>query len=117
MDQTMSSITTCPFCGQSVDLTAFFCQTCGKKLREKPVGTGVSAQLFLYALSVLVPPFGIGLTLRYYKSPDAKAKQIGLISLVLTIISLVVLTVTSIFYVQNLFAQINQSMSGLNYGF
>ncbi len=82
----------CPSCGQEVDVTAFYCQNCGKKIREKPPGTGVGAQVLVYALSLFLPPLNIPLSFKYLRMQDIKSKRIGWISLVIMAVSLVVIT-------------------------
>ena len=78
----------CPFCSTPLDAAAFFCPTCGKNVKEKPLSTGILTQIGLYLVSVLLPPLFIGWTLKYLKSKDPTAKQVGMISLGLTIISI-----------------------------
>ena len=100
----------CPYCNHSIDATAYFCPNCGKKVREKPVSAAFSEQLSLYALSILAPPFFIGRTWRYLRSPDPQAKTVGLLSLVFTIIALVVATWTTYVFIQNINTQVDDAM-------
>lgn len=79
---------TCPFCAAPVGESNYFCANCGKKLKEKPVSTSFTALVGLYLVSVFLPPFGLGLTIRYLKSTEPTAKTMGIISLLLTILAL-----------------------------
>ena len=79
----------CPFCHTQIDPVAYFCPNCGKKVPEKPISTGLWPQVLLYLLSFFLPPLNLILTIRYLKSPDPKAKQVGLISLGLMTVGIV----------------------------
>jgi hypothetical protein len=100
----------CPFCNQEIDPTAFFCPLCGKNVRAKPLSTSIGARILVYLLSVLVPPFGLGLTFRYLRSPDSKAKKIGRISMILTITALIVICWLTFYLTKNISDQVNQEM-------
>lgn len=101
----------CPFCNVQIDPSAFFCPNCGKKVREKPVGIGWADQTKLYLISIIIPPFNLGLTRRYLKSPDEKTKIIGIISLVLTFASLILITWYSINLINSVNTQVNQTLN------
>ncbi len=99
----------CPFCQTPVEATFFFCPTCGKKIREKPISTGIWPQLGLYALSLLLPPLNLPLTIRYLKAPG-NAKTIGIISLILMCISLIAGIWVYKIFVTNLQTQVNETL-------
>jgi hypothetical protein len=101
----------CPFCSTLVDASAFFCPTCGKNLRVKPLSTGIATQIGLYAVSVLLPPLFLFWTMKYLKSTDPKAKQIGMISLGLTIAALIIAIWLSIAFTKSLTQDINQQFN------
>jgi hypothetical protein len=101
----------CPFCSTLVDTTAFFCSVCGKNVKEKPLSTGILTQIGLYLVSVFLPPLFLGLTIKYLKSKDPKAKQVGMISLGLTVITLIVVIWLSISVAKNLTRTINQQFN------
>jgi|PlaIllAssembly_1097288.scaffolds.fasta_scaffold275985_1 hypothetical protein len=100
----------CPFCNQQIDPTAFFCPVCGKNVRVKPLSVTVGTQILVYLLSVLVPPFGLGLTFRYLRSPDPKAKKIGWISVVLTFIALIFVCWLTFYYTRKITDQVDREM-------
>jgi len=100
----------CPVCSSLVDTTAFFCPICGKNLKEKPLSTGIGTQIGLYAVSVLLPPLFIGRTIKYLKSAEPKAKQIGVISLILTIVVLLTTILLSISVAKNMSREVNLQM-------
>lgn len=85
----------CPRCHFPVKPEYYFCPNCGVKLTEPPMGTGVVDQLLLYAFSIILPWIAyLAITkwqgIKYLRSADARAKQIGLIALILLIASSVV---------------------------
>jgi hypothetical protein len=102
----------CPFCSSPIDSTAFFCPVCGKKLKEKPLATGIWTQIGIYLVSVLLPPLFIGWTIKYLKSSDPKAKQVGVISLILTVLVLIITIWVSLSLItsltQQLYLQVQQ---------
>lgn len=101
----------CPFCGNKIDAKAFYCPVCGKKVREKPVSTNFWPVFLLFALTVLLPPLNIGLTIKYMKSSDPKAKRIGLISLVTMIVVLVIAIASTFFVTRYVSSQVNDQIN------
>jgi hypothetical protein len=101
----------CPFCSTPLDAAAFFCPVCGKNVREKPLSTGIGVQIGLYAVSILLPPLSLIWTIKYLKSKDPKAKQIGMISLGLTIATLVAVFWLSLTFVKNITQGVNQQLN------
>lgn len=101
----------CPFCLAPIDPTAYFCPKCGKKVREKPISTGISAQVVVYLVSIFLTPFSLALTWRYLKNPDPLAKRIGIISLILSLSALLIGIWTSIVFTQSLNQQINSQLN------
>ncbi|MGD0073964.1 MAG: hypothetical protein ABSD31_06435 [Candidatus Binataceae bacterium] len=79
-------ISICPPCQGAGQTGAYFCQNCGAPLKEKPRSTSLGAQIKVYAVCVLLPPFGLIYVLRYLKQPDEKSRRIGWIALILTIV-------------------------------
>ena len=80
----------CPKCKTTTASTSFFCPNCGRQLRKKPISTSIGKQIYIYAISLLLPPLGLwwGVPLLFQK--DTKSKIVGIVSILLTIISLVV---------------------------
>ncbi len=82
----------CPQCHQVVLAAYYFCPNCGKKLIEAPLSTSATSQLLLYGFSIVLPvicylAIGYWQGIKYMQSADPKAKQIGVIALVLLLIS------------------------------
>lgn len=82
--------TTCKFCHFQVLPTYYFCPNCGKKIKEPPLSTSIGKQIYVYALSVALPPLGLWPGLKYLLDKRPSAKIIGIIAIVLTILSTVI---------------------------
>lgn len=78
----------CPKCQTPNPVSNYYCLQCGKKLKEPPVSTSIGKQILIYAVSFLLPPFGLGWAFAYMRQKNGKAKVIGWIALLLTIISI-----------------------------
>lgn len=76
----------CRYCKNIIDVNAYFCPNCGKKLRDKPLSTSLLAQIGVYALSIFAPPFGLIPAFKYLKQDNGKT--IGMLAILLTLISL-----------------------------
>ena len=100
----------CPNCKNQVDKVAFYCPTCGKKVKEKPAGMGVWNILGLFTLSALLPPLNIGLSIKYIKDPNQKAKIVGWISIGIMILVLILATLWSIKIVNDINRQVEAEM-------
>ncbi|MEK7487858.1 MAG: zinc ribbon domain-containing protein [Patescibacteria group bacterium] len=86
---TMPEVTVCPSCQAVIAATANFCSQCGRKLKNTSLSTSVGKQVFIYLVSFFLAPFGLGYAFMYLKQPDAKARMIGIVSLVLTACAIV----------------------------
>lgn len=86
---TMPEIIVCPSCQAVTSATANFCAQCGRKLKNAPLSTSAAKQIVIYLVSFFLAPFGLGYAFIYLKQPDAKARTIGIISLVLTVSAIV----------------------------
>lgn len=108
------NILTCGNCRTPVAETFFFCPVCGKKVREKPASVSLMAQLAVYAISLFLPPLGLIYTVKYLKQPEAKAKTVGWITLLLTVISIVITLKITMDLLTTIKGTINMQMP--NYG-
>lgn len=82
----------CPVCHQPVLPQYYFCPNCGTKLNTPPLSTTVGTQLWIYAFSIILPMLvflfvGKWPGVKYFRSADPKAKQIGYIAWALLILS------------------------------
>ncbi len=81
----------CPVCQQPIVSAWNFCPNCGHSLREQPLSLSIWKQLGIYLLSFFLPPFGLTPAFKYLKQKDPKAKLVGLIAIILTAASIIVL--------------------------
>lgn len=100
----------CKFCGQSVLVNSTFCPNCGKQLNEPPISA--VKEFFVYLFSIFFPPLGFIPGIKYLSRKDEKAKRIGVIAIILTLISTVITIWACVLIIndinQNINAQINQ---------
>jgi hypothetical protein len=55
-------------------------------LKTNAFSTSIGAQIKVYAVSALLPPFGLVYVWRYYKQSDRASQRIAVIALILTIL-------------------------------
>jgi hypothetical protein len=105
--------TTCPHCGNEVPPDFSFCPKCGKQLKDAELSTTVFTQIWMYALSVFLPPLGLWPGIKYFRNSDPKAQQIGTIAIVLTVLSTII-TIWLTFKFLNIYTStLNESLNGL----
>jgi DNA-directed RNA polymerase subunit RPC12/RpoP len=97
MSSDVSSIGVCSTCHQPILPQYYFCPNCGTKVngKEVPLETNTTAQVKIYALSIIQPMvlflfYTKWHGIKYFKSDDPKAHKIGQIAWALMIISTVV---------------------------
>ena len=109
----------CPVCHQSIQPLWYFCPNCGTKLNQTPLATDVWAQAKLYAFSIILPVICFIFVTRwqgmkYLRSKDPKAKQMGQIAWVLIILSTIVVIWLAYVWTQN---AIQSSIKSINTDF
>jgi len=104
----MNEILFCPNCHQPIEATNFFCSNCGKKIKNPPLSTSISSQIFLYLKTLILPPFGLIWGYRYFRQPDSKSKLIGIFTIIITIIETIWLIQSTMSMVDTLNSQIYQ---------
>ena len=82
----------CPICQFKIQSDWFFCPNCGKNLKEKPPIISIGKQIIIYLVSFFLTPLGLGWGLKYVKSTDKKVKTIGIISIILTVLSIILVS-------------------------
>ncbi len=100
----------CPACHASVPAGDLFCPNCGKPLKAAPLGTTIWKQIGIYSVSLFLPPFGLWYVWKYLRSGDKKAREIGIVALVLTILSIAVTIWTSVALVNSFNQTLNQTL-------
>ncbi|MEK7177978.1 MAG: zinc ribbon domain-containing protein [Patescibacteria group bacterium] len=91
----MDNTLLCPVCQYKTQADWFFCPNCAHELKEKVPIISISKQILIYAVSFFLSPLGLGWGLKYVRSTDHKIKTIGIISIVLTILSITLMIIAS----------------------
>jgi hypothetical protein len=110
IDPAMSTV--CANCGSIVPKYYSFCPKCGKPLSEHPLSTTLFHQIWIYTVSVLLPPLGLWPGIKYFRSNDPKAQKIGMIAIVLTVLSTIITLWLTWVFVQSYISQINDALNG-----
>jgi hypothetical protein len=108
----------CPQCHFPVQSAFYYCPNCGKSLKEAPLSTSLGTQLWIYAFSIILPiicflAVSYWPGIKYFKSSDEEAKQIGIIAIALMAISTVVTFWLAIVWVQQ---AVQSSVNSVNMG-
>ena len=110
----------CSVCHQPVRPEYYFCPNCGTKLKSVPLSTSISAQIGLYAFSIILPLICFIMVTKwkgvaYFKSSDPKAHQMGIIAWTLIVLSTILLIylsyVWTVSYIQETVNSLNADMS------
>lgn len=114
---TASSI--CSVCHQPVFPQYYFCPNCGTKLNIAPLSTTTTTQAWIYGFSIILPMICFIFVTRwpgvkYFKSSDPKAKQIGQIAWALLILSTIVAIWLAVILTQKM---IQSSIDSINTDF
>lgn len=76
---------------------------------------GLWALVWLFILSIFLPPLGLGLTIRYMKSPEKNARIVGWISLVATILAAIEAVVLTISVLNTVNTQVNSQIQNFQF--
>ena len=104
----------CPFCHLATTPDEYFCHNCGKKLREKELSTTIGRQIYVYAISVLLPPAGIWWGVKYLRQEDSKSQKIGIAAIILTVASLLINLWFILEFYKSYTQKLNDSMQQIN---
>jgi len=103
----------CRFCGSKIERDVYFCSNCGKQLRDKPLSTTLFRKMVAYAVSFFLPPFGLYYAWKYLRAGDYESKKVGVISIILTAISLAITIWLTAGFVNSVYQSINE-LNSLN---
>jgi hypothetical protein len=106
-------MTECPKCHAPVPPEFYFCPHCGAQIKEQSLSVSLFTQTWIYVVSVLLPPLGFWPGIKYFKNPDPKAKQIGEIAIILSVVATVVTVWLTFSFVNDYVNTLNQAMNGL----
>ena len=109
----MKQVLICPKCKNTYEPTDLFCRVCGQKINNKTLSVSLSKQISVYAISLLLPPFGLIPAIKYLRQGDDKSKKIGMIAIALTVIS----GIFSIIILKNFMDTFNSILGGQMSGY
>jgi hypothetical protein len=72
----------------------------------------IPKQIWVYFVSLFLPPFGLWYAWKYLKEGDYESRKIGIIAIILTIISVIITIWLSIDIINSVFKSLNE-MSNL----
>jgi len=101
------SETTCPSCHAPVSAADNFCPQCGAKLKEPPLPTSAGKQIFIYLISFFLAPFGLFYAFKYLKQSNPKARKVGIIVVILTILAIALMVWVTIAFTSWEYKSIN----------
>ena len=111
----------CPYCHTTLPYNSYFCFNCGKKVHELPIS--IWTELKVYVYSLLLPPIGFWYGYKYLAGKDSikdpKAKRLGWVAIILTVVVCVALVWGAVILINSLTQLVNSQMDSslLNYGF
>ncbi|MGE5041803.1 MAG: hypothetical protein ACM3IJ_02780 [Candidatus Levyibacteriota bacterium] len=89
----------CPSCKLPILETYYYCPNCGKQVKKRPPSTGIGKLIGFFLVCIFLTPFGLIPSLRYLSQEDEKSKIVGGAGLILTVISLILIVVYSIQFI------------------
>lgn len=112
MDQ---NIIKCPKCQTENPENANFCLNCGSQLKEIPLPASIWKQTVIYVISFFLPPFGLIPAFKYLRQNDPKLKNIGLIAVGLTLLSILISVYLAITIANQLNTQVQEQLQNLSF--
>lgn len=101
----------CPSCHTIALPGSKFCANCGHILIAPPTSISIVKQIWIYFVSIALPPLGLIWTFRYFKSTYPAVKRVALIALVLTILSSIITIWASVGIFQSVQQQVQQQVN------
>jgi hypothetical protein len=105
----------CPRCLTENPFENNYCTKCGFQMKEIPPSSSLFKQITIYLISFFLPPFGLIPAIKYLRQNDPKLKQIGLIAIIITFISIFISIYTGIILYNELSRQVNQELQNLSF--
>ncbi len=103
----------CPKCGYQILPTYNFCPNCGNKFKNPPLSTSLGKQVYLYLISILLPPIGLFPGIKYLLDKNPTAKIIGIILITLTLLSTIITVKVTMDFVNSQIAGTNLELNQL----
>lgn len=100
----------CPKCGIILPPNTNFCPNCGFQTTEAPQVISIGRQVWIYFVSLLLPPLGFIWVFKYFRSQEPQKKRVAYIATILTIISIII----SVWYTVGFFQSYQQQIQQIN---
>ena len=110
----MDTNSVCPVCHIPVLPDYYFCYNCGKNLKPVPLSTTVIKQVGLYLGSIVLFPLGLIWGLRYIKETSLKAKLVGWVCILISIVTFAVVSMVLFTTIREVNEQVNNQLNGLS---
>lgn len=91
----------------------YFCPNCGESQKEKVPDISFFKQITIYLVSFFLAPLGLIWGIKYAKYDDKKTKLVGILSIVLTILSLIFMVLVFKGFIDQ-YAKTLNSMQNIN---
>lgn len=108
----MEPLVNCKKCQLPILPSFYFCPNCANPLRSKPLPITIGKQIGIYLLSLLLPPLGLVPGIKYLFQKSGKAKMVGMVAVLLTIISTVVTLYYASIFIKKFTDQLNGGLGG-----
>lgn len=102
----------CPACNFEINPEWYFCPNCGKQLREAPITITIPKQILIYFVSFFLAPLGLGWGLKYIRHSDPRIRTIGIISIILTVFSIILMISSFKYFMDEYSKTLNGLMKG-----
>ena len=97
----------CQTCGNILAPDDTFCGHCGAKVGSGVQTIGLGKQIWIYFVSLFLPPLGLIWTWKYLRSGSPQQKRIGWIALALTVVGILLTLWTIGGFLQGIQTQLN----------
>ncbi len=101
------SPTLCPQCNEILLPGTNFCPKCGFQISLIPTTVSIGRQLYIYAVSLLLPPLGLIWTFKFLHHTTDQKRRIAIIAAVLTIVSIIFTVWFIVGFFQGIQQQVN----------
>ena len=106
-DMDIAAETSCPACNAAVAPKANFCSQCGKQIHEPPFSISIAKQILVYFVSFFLAPLGLGYAFKYLRLSDKRAKRIGIVAILLTILGIVTVILTASTFMNSIYGSLD----------
>lgn len=97
----------CPNCNEILLPGTNFCPKCGFQISQVSTAISIGRQIYIYVISLLLPPLGLIWTFKYLRHPTDQKKRIALIAAVLTVVSIIFSIWFTVGFFQGIQQQVN----------